>query len=85
MSTFVFTNKAKDQLEKLEKPIREQILAKLTLLKAVPRLETYLKALKDFAPATHRLRIGSYRIILSRQKNSLWLILKIGHRREIYR
>lgn len=85
MSTFVFTNKAKDQFEKLEKPLREQILAKLALLKAVPRLETYLKPLKDFAPATHRLRIGSYRLILSRQKNSLWLVLKVGHRREIYR
>lgn len=74
---------------KLEKKDRERIIEKLKSLKEHPDILSILKKLVDFEPATHRLRIGSCRLILMLNKQNKsdfdFLVLDIGHRSEIYR
>lgn len=88
MNTFIFTAYAKKQLLNLSQVEQERILAKLVLLKNHPDIFAVLRALVDFDPATHRLRIGSYRLILkleqSQMNENLFLVLKVGHRKDVY-
>lgn len=83
MLRIVFTKIAKKQFEKMEESVKQQVLKKLQTLKSAEFPESYLRPLYDLAPATHRLRIGSHRLILFCQ-NDKWHILKIGHRKNIY-
>lgn len=89
MHTFVFTKKAEKEFTKLSGEIRERILAKLKELKTHEAIFSVLKPLHHFEPATHRLRVGSYRLILalkSQEKEAyLFWILDVGDRKEIYR
>ena len=83
MRSFVFTNKAKKRFEALPNPVQERIVNKLTEYKAVSKLP--MRLLKDMNPATHRLRIGVYRLILKKQSATEFLVLDVGHRKDIYR
>lgn len=54
-------------------------------LKERQDITSALKPLTDFASATHRLRVGDYRVILKRLSETDFLIIDIGHRRDVYR
>lgn len=89
MVVFIFTKQAKKAFLKLPKAIQERIISKLKELKNHNDILSALKRLSDFEPATHRLRIGAYRIILElkEQKENqfeFW-ILDAAHRKDIYR
>ncbi len=84
MATFHFTNTAKKQLEKFDPQTQERILKKLSELKKHPSISTVLEPLQNLEPSTHRLRIGEYRLLVCMEE-SLCVIQKIGHRRDIYR
>ena len=43
-----------------------------------------INKLNYFNNATHRLRVGKYRIILNRVGEKEFLIVDIGHRKNIY-
>jgi mRNA interferase RelE/StbE len=71
-------------LAKLDNPAREKIAAKIDALQQDPRppgtevLQGHQKR--------YRLRVGVYRIIYEVKDNMLLvLVIRIGHRREIYR
>lgn len=54
-------------------------------LKEREQLSAVLKSLTNFAPATHRLRVGQYRLILQQSSETDFLVLDIGHRSQIYK
>lgn len=84
MVIFRFSEIAHRQLEKLDPEIQKRIVKKLQELKNHPSIVSVLEPIYVLEPATHRLRIGEYRLLLSK-KDDMCLILKIGHRRDVYR
>jgi len=76
-----FTDKAKKQLEKLEKIDQERIIKSLQRIRIRP--EAYITKL--VGDPEYKLRVGDYRIILDIEKEKLIiLVLMIGHRKNIY-
>jgi mRNA-degrading endonuclease RelE of RelBE toxin-antitoxin system len=84
---FVFTKQAEKQFCKLELRIQNQIKDKLKILKINKLLLTQnLKNVINMLPITHRIRIGSYRLLLSfDKKKEMYIVNKIAHRREVYK
>lgn len=75
-------------MKKLSSDVQQRIAIKLSLLIDHEDIFAILKPLVVMAPATHRLRVGSYRLILqcrSNSKNAEFVILEIAHRRNVYR
>ncbi len=76
-----FTDKAKKQLEKLEKVNQERIIASLQRIRIRP--EAHITKL--VGDPGYKLRVGNYRVILEIEKEKLIiLVLMIGHRKNIY-
>lgn len=70
------------QLEKLEKNLKERIIATLERIRIRP--ESYAKKL--VGDLGYSLRVGDYRVILDIYKNELLiLVIKIGHRKNVYK
>lgn len=89
MIKFIFSKDSKKKFLNFEKDIQERILFKLRNLDSHPDIFSILVKMKDCNHSTHRLRIGNYRIILflknQQEDNCEFIIVNIGHRREIYR
>lgn len=85
MHTFIFTKFAKKRFKQLDIALQDRILDKLKELKKHNHIFSVLKPLRDFSPATHRLRIGGYRMILQHKEDNIFLVLDVGHRKDIYR
>lgn len=89
MNTFIFTKSASKQFLSISSLTQNQIKAKLQLLKNYPDIIKIMKPLHNLEPATHRLRIGSYRLLLclksSQQNSTEFWILRVGHRKDIYK
>lgn len=82
---FVFSNHAKKQFLKLDIKTQQRIKDKLLLLKQdKDLLKQNLKAVFNIKPITHRIRIGSHRLLLKEETEN-YIILKVGHRKEIYK
>ncbi|MBI2452001.1 type II toxin-antitoxin system RelE/ParE family toxin [Candidatus Pacearchaeota archaeon] len=82
MYEIIFTDKAKRQFLKLEKKYQERIGAVLERIKIRP--EHFVE--KIVGDLGYKLRVGDYRLILDIDKNKLLiLILKVGHRKNIYK
>ena len=78
----IFSEKAESQLKKLERNIQERILSVLGRIRIRP--ETY--AVKLVGDPGYKLRIGDYRAILDIDNDKLIiLVIKVGHRRNIYK
>jgi mRNA interferase RelE/StbE len=76
-----FTDKAKKQLEKLEKVDQERIIKSLQRIRIRP--EAYIT--KFVGDPGYKLRVGDYRVILEIEKEKfIIMILLIGHRKNIY-
>ena len=81
MYTIVFSDLAKKQLLKLPKEIQKRIISALERIRIRP--EAYVTKL--VGETAFRLRVGDYRVIIDIQKdNLLILVLKAGHRKNIY-
>ena len=82
MYEIIFSNKAKKQLFKLEKNIQERIVTILERIRIRP--ESYITKL--VGDPGYKLRVGDYRIIMDIDNNNLLiLVIKVGHRKEIYK
>ena len=82
MYTLIYSSAALKQLEKLDKPLQERILSTLERLRIRPESCNIKKLI---GMEGYRLRVGNYRIIFDMEKDKLLiLILKIGHRKQIY-
>lgn len=81
--TLEFEAKAKKSLKELDASMQRRIMSKLEKLKTNPRA---LDAIKLAGSESWRIRVGDYRIIYDIQDSVLIvMVIKIGHRREVYR
>jgi len=81
MFEIFFTNKAENQLKKLEKNVQQRIIAVLERSRIRP--EDHFERL--VGEKAYKLRVGDYRIITDIDNNKLViLVLKLGHRKNIY-
>lgn len=82
MYSIIYSKKAEKQLEKLEKYIQEKIIKSLERIRIRP--EAYVEKL--VGDSGYKFRVGDYRVILDVNKGDLIvLVIKIGHRRNIYK
>lgn len=82
MYEIIFSKNAKKQLKKLEGETQNRIIRALEKLRFRP--EVFLKKL--VGDSGFRLRAGDYRIIVDLNKNRLEvLVIRIGHRKNIYK
>lgn len=79
---FVFTNQAHREYQKLDAVAQVQIRKKLEKIKVWASY--HLKPLTNLEPATHRLRVGDYRLLL-RDCGEYYEVLKVWHRSKIYK
>lgn len=81
MYDLIFSETATHQLHKLERVLQERIISALERIRIRP--EAYLKKLVGYS--AYRLRVGDYRIIIDLDQNKLIiLVLKMGHRKNVY-
>lgn len=81
MYEIVFTNKAERELKKLERNLQERIISALERCRLRP--EAHFEKLVGIN--SYRLRVGDYRIIADILKDKIIiLVIKIGHRKNIY-
>ena len=85
--TIDYTQTARNQLKKLDKPVARRIVDFLDdriAKQEDPR--TMGKALTGALGTLWRYRIGDYRVICEIQHRAVTvLVIRIGHRREVYR
>lgn len=79
---FVYTRRAARDIGKLDRMTQQRIKKKLEKFKLDPL--RYAEKLSSSDLGSYRFRIGDYRIIFDIDGASL-IVLRIGHRREIYR
>jgi mRNA interferase RelE/StbE len=86
MYSLLFDRKAVKELSKIDKPFQRIIKGKLELLATNPEvLKNDIKILRGKIPNLYRLRVGNYRIIYRQDNDKLIiLIVRIGHRKDIY-
>ncbi len=77
----IFSDKAFRQLGKLERSLQERIIAVLERVRIRP--EAYVTKL--VGDPGYKLRVGDYRVIMDIDNKRLKiLVLKVGHRKNIY-
>jgi len=78
-----FRPSAQRQIEALDTPIRRRIQTALLRLAVAPRDSAGVKAMTD---GHYRLRVGDWRVVYAlRDEELVVLVLRVGHRREVYR
>lgn len=82
-----FTKSAKKEFDRLSKPVQKKVVRSLQLLQSDPYSDLLpIKRLQGIQEKLYRLRIGDYRIVYEVQDAKLLVvIIKIGHRRDVYR
>ncbi len=84
MFTFEFKEKAAREIEKLPAKERDRILRKLKFFAQQENPLRFAEKLTDFRFGELRFRIGDYRIICDIDGSKI-IILKVGHRKDIYK
>lgn len=82
MYNIVFTNKAIKDVENLPNNIQHRIVEKLKEYSMNPF--DYSRKLSDTKIGSYRFRVGDYRIVFDVDKETI-VILRVGHRKEIYK
>ena len=83
MFELIYSPSALKQLEKLNKEIKERVIAALERLRIRPE-SCDIKKLVGISG--YRFRVGDYRVIFDMEKDKLIiLVLQIGHRKNIYK
>ena len=82
MYEIIFSQKAKKQLFKLEKNTQERIITTLERIRIRPE-DFVTKLIGD---PGYKFRVGDYRLIMDIDNNNLLiLVIKVGHRKDIYK
>lgn len=81
MYNLLFEKRALENLNKLDKEIKQRIWDKLQLCKENPfRLLNHLENMPGF-----KLRVGDYRVIIDVNNYKKTInVLKVGHRKKVY-
>ena len=80
----IFSHQALRDLKKLGKQAQKRIIEKLEFFVSSPHPLNFAEKLTDSTLGEWRFRIGDYRVIFDTKDKQI-IILKIGHRKEIYR
>ena len=80
----VFKESAAQQIRKLGRSIRIRILRKLQFYASQKNPLRWVEPLKDPRFGNWRFRIGNYRILFDIKDNTI-IVLKVGHRRDVYK
>lgn len=84
--TVVFSDNARKEFLKLDKPIQKQIQTYITRLQGLENPCSCGKALKGNFGGLWRYRVGDYRIICEIDNDKIIItVLHIAHRKEVYR
>jgi mRNA interferase RelE/StbE len=78
----IYTRLASKDIQKLDTVAKKRLKNKLELLVTDPL--HYSKKLVHSDLGTYRYRVGDYRVIFDLQDSQI-IILRVGHRREIYK
>ena len=78
----LYTKTAYQDIQKLDQVAKKRIKKKLE--EYVKKPLYYVKNLTDSAIGSYRWRIGNYRVVFDIDKDKI-IILRVGHRREIYK
>lgn len=78
----LYTKSAVKDIKKLDTVAKKKIKKKLEIYSSKPFF--YAKKLTDAKLGTYRWRAGNYRIVFDIVRSSI-VILRIGHRKEIYK
>lgn len=82
MYSIEFTDTARKQLLKLPRDVQKRVISALERIRIRP--EAYVKKL--VGDPGYRLRVGDYRVIMDIEHNKLIiLVLKVGHRKNVYK
>lgn len=84
MFSFEFKKKAVKEIDKLPSKIRKRILEKLKFYSLQKNPLKFAEKLKDRRFGEYRYRVGDYRILFDVEAKKI-IILKIGHRKDIYK
>jgi len=79
-----FSKSAVRNLKKIDSKNRRRILSKLRFYVSQKNIKHFADKLADTSLGQWRFRIGDYRVICDMSKNKL-VVLKVGHRKDIYR
>ena len=80
----VWKNSAKKELKKLDRQAIPSIISAVSMLAEI-QFPNGVKKLQG-SQHTYRIRVGDYRIVYSVEEQVLLIeIIRIGHRKEIYR
>jgi len=79
-----FTREAAKQFKDLPSQEQQRVKSKIDALSSMPRPAGITKLVNE--ENLYRIRVGDYRIIYTIQdKQLIILVVKIGHRRDVYR
>jgi mRNA interferase RelE/StbE len=79
-----FTTRAARDLRALERPVLKRVAARIDALASDPRPPS--SRLLAANERLYRIRVGDYRVIYEiEDRTVLVLIIRVGHRREIFR
>jgi len=84
MYNSTFTSRAERDLRRLPKDIQKRIIRKLESYALHENPLSLSKPLVNLPPATHRFRVGPYRIAFYMVDSTI-VITRIRHRRDVYR
>lgn len=76
--------KAVRELGRLTPKVRKKIANKLDFYIQLENPLVFAKKLKDFKAGQYRFRVGDYRIVFDVIEKTI-RVMRIGHRREIYK
>lgn len=78
----IFSNKALKQLKKMERDVQERVVAVLERIRTRPGAHV----IKLVGDPGYKLRVGNYRVIVDINPKELRvLVLRVGHRKSIYK
>lgn len=85
MTQVTYSPTAAKQLRKLPRQSAQAVRDKLLQLAEDPQsMQAQVKALQGSDSKLYRLRIGDYRVIFGRERDTI-VVAVVAHRREVYR
>lgn len=84
MTDYEFTSGARKDIKKLSSEVATRIIKKLNFFVSTTDPLAHADHLTNYELGSYRFRIGDYRVIFDLDGEKI-VILKIGHRREIYK
>lgn len=80
----LFSRRAKSDWEKLEDAISKRLSEKIAFFVASGNPLKYADRLSDANLGQYRFRIGDYRIVFDVERDNIF-VLRVGHRKDIYK